>query len=406
MLPHHALDQDQVNNDRPMDKQLLKRLLKNLFSHTCAIQFWDGEEMILGKGEIRFRIILKEPLSITDILTNPSVTFGEAYMNKKLEFEGSIQEIIESVYGNPKSFLRYKGKFSKIIKPIKNTLQNSKENVRYHYDIGNDFYRLWLDKSMTYSCGYFTSDTDTLEQAQSNKVEYILRKLNLKEGCTLLDIGCGWGELVITAAKKYKVKALGITLSREQMDRARERIKEEGLEGYVKIAQMDYRQLQKKFDRVVSVGMIEHVGKEYLPEYFKNVHALLKEGGISLLHCITSLKGGTNRWIDKYIFPGGYLPSIKELISYISEEDFYLIDVESLRRHYAKTLEHWAANFEASVPEIKKTKDESFIRMWRLYLNSCAASFKMGNIDIHQFLFTKGLADEIPWTRDYLYERK
>lgn len=406
MLPHHALDQDQVNNDRPMDKQLLKRLLKNLFSHTCAIQFWDGEEMILGKGEIRFRIILKEPLSITDILTNPSVTFGEAYMNKKLEFEGSIQEIIESVYGNPKSFLRYKGKFSKIIKPIKNTLQNSKENVRYHYDIGNDFYRLWLDKSMTYSCGYFTSDTDTLEQAQSNKVEYILRKLNLKEGCTLLDIGCGWGELVITAAKKYKVKALGITLSREQMDRARERIKEEGLEGYVKIAQMDYRQLQKKFDRVVSVGMIEHVGKEYLPEYFKNVHALLKEGGISLLHCITSLKGGTNRWIDKYIFPGGYLPSIRELVSHITEEGFYLIDVESLRRHYAKTLEYWATNFEASIPEIRKTKDESFIRMWRLYLNSCAASFRMGNIDIHQFLFTKGLADEIPWTRDYLYERK
>lgn len=406
MLPHHVLDQDQVNNDRSMEKQLLKKLLKNLFSHTCSIQFWDGEEMILGKGEIRFRIILKEPLSITEILTNPSVTFGEAYMNRKLEFDGNIQEIIESIYGNPKSFLRYKGRFSKIIKPMKNTLQNSKENVKYHYDIGNDFYRLWLDKSMTYSCGYFTSDTDTLEQAQCNKVEYILRKLNLREGCTLLDIGCGWGELVITAAKKYKVKALGITLSREQMERARERIKEEGLEDHVRIAQMDYRQLQKRFDRVVSVGMIEHVGKEYLPEYFKNVHALLKEGGISLLHCITSLKGGTNRWIDKYIFPGGYLPSIKELISYISEEDFYLIDVESLRRHYAKTLEHWAANFEASVPEIKKTKDESFIRMWRLYLNSCAASFKMGNIDIHQFLFTKGLADEIPWTRDYLYERK
>lgn len=388
-----------------VDKSIYKNLFKTLFSETCSVIFWDGEKVKYGNGHSNFNIIFNQPLSISDILANPSVTLGEAYMHKQVELDGNIKEFIEAIYNNPNSFLRYKGKFSKLIKPINNSLNRSKDNVSYHYDIGNDFYQLWLDKSMTYSCGYFRTHDDTLEQAQVNKVDHILKKLNLNEGNTLLDIGCGWGELIISAAKKYKIHALGITLSTEQMDKANKRIKEEGLENLAEVQLIDYRQIKNRsFDRIVSVGMIEHVGKEYLHEYFSVISQLLNEGGISLLHTITSLKGGTNRWLDKYIFPGGYVPSMTELVSNITDESLHLLDVESLRRHYGRTLEYWVDNFENSISDIRKIKDETFIRMWRLYLNACAASFNVGNIDVHQFVFTKGLAKEIPLTRNYLYE--
>ena len=244
---------------------------------------------------------------------------------------------------------------------------------------------------------------------KENKVNHILKKLTLKEGQTLLDIGCGWGELIINAAKKYKVKAMGVTLSNEQFARVQERIKEEGLTDLVEVQLIDYRKIKdRKFDRVTSVGMIEHVGKDHLNEYFAKVNELLTNGGLSLLHCITGQEdneeGGTNSWINKYIFPGGYVPSVKELVSYMESEKLCFIDMESLRRHYGKTLEIWTENFEKALPEISKTKDETFIRMWRLYLNSCAASFNCGNIYIHQFLFTKGVNNELAWTRESIYE--
>lgn len=396
---------EKQTNTTHLNKSFYKTLLKNLFSESCTIIFWDGEEITYGNGISKFRIIMREPLPISDILTNPSVTLGEAYMHGQIEIDGNIKDVIESIYNNPKSFLRYKGKLNKIINPVKNTLNKSKDNIHFHYDIGNDFYKLWLDKTMTYSCAYFKSENDTLDQAQANKVEYILKKLNLREGNTLLDIGCGWGELILTAAKKYKVKAMGVTLSSEQMEKVKQRIHADGLENLVEVQLMDYRQIKgRNFDRIVSVGMIEHVGKDYLHEYFEVINHLLSDGGLSLLHSITSLKGGTNRWIDKYIFPGGYLPTIPELVTHITNESFHLIDLESLRRHYARTLEFWAQNFENSIEEISKTKEESFIRMWRLYLNSCAASFHAGNIDVDQLIFSKGIANEVPYTRDYLYK--
>jgi cyclopropane-fatty-acyl-phospholipid synthase len=287
-----------------------------------------------------------------------------------------------------------------------NNIKNSRKNIEFHYDIGNDFYKLWLDDTMTYSCGYFKSKNDSLTQAQRNKVEHILEKLNLKEGETLLDIGCGWGELIISAAKKYKVKAMGITLSSEQLNKVNERIKKEGLEDLVAVQIVDYRELKNRtFDKIVSVGMLEHVGQDHLGEYFSAVKNLLNDNGVSLLHCITATDvGGNNTWINKYIFPGGYIPAVKELINFMSDEEFNLIDAENLRLHYGRTLEHWAENFEKALPEIRKTKDETFIRMWRLYLNACAASFNCGNISIHQFLFNKGVNNDLPWTRDYMYK--
>ena len=390
-----------------VDKLFYKTMLKDLFSDPCSVRFWDGEEETYGEGAPRFRLIFNEPIPKADLIADPSLALGEAYMHGIIDVEGSLRELVQSIYCNRESFLRQGHRYNKALKLISNNKKRSKENVQHHYDIGNDFYKLWLDETMTYSCGYFCSGAQTLNEAQTHKIDHILKKLNLKEGQKLLDIGCGWGQLMLTAAKKYPIHALGITLSQEQYEKVKERIKAEGLEDRLEVELTDYRELSgKTFDRIVSVGMLEHVGKDHLEDYFSHVSSMLREGGVSLLHCITGIhegEGGTNSWINKYIFPGGYIPAIQELIRHITNEELHLVDVESLRRHYGKTLEHWAENYEAALPEIRKTKDEVFIRMWRLYLNSCAASFYSGNIDIHQFLFTKGICDDIPMCRDYLY---
>jgi len=405
------MDSQISNTKKPhaaIDKVFYKTLFKGLFSDPCTVRFWDGEEELFGHGNSQFRIILNEPIPKADIISDPSMALGEAYMHKALEIEGSVQKVLESAYFNMESFLRKGHIYNKAVKKLSNNLKRSKENIVHHYDIGNDFYQLWLDDTMTYSCGYFQTENDSLTQAQKNKVDHILRKMNLKEGQTLLDIGCGWGELIMSAAQKYKVKALGVTLSAEQYEVVKNRIKEAHLEDLLEVERMDYREINnRKFDRVVSVGMLEHVGKDHLHEYFTQVNELLNDGGLSLLHSITGIHegdGGTNSWINKYIFPGGYIPSIQELVTHISKENFHLVDVESLRRHYGRTLEHWARNFENALPAIRKTKDEAFIRMWRMYLNSCAASFNSGNIDVHQFVFTKNINDEMPWCRNYMYE--
>jgi cyclopropane-fatty-acyl-phospholipid synthase len=389
-----------------IDKIFYKTLFKNLFSDTFELKLWDGSSEIYGEGNPEFKIIFNEPIPKADIIKDPSLTFGEAYMTKKIDIEGSIQKVIESLYNNQESFLSNSDKYANLLRMATNSIKNSKKNIEFHYDIGNDFYKLWLDDTMTYSCGYFKSKSDSLTQAQKNKVEHILKKLNLKEGETLLDIGCGWGELIISAAKKYKVKAMGITLSSEQLAKVKERIKNEGLEDLLEVELVDYRELKNRtFDKIVSVGMLEHVGQDHLAEYFSNVNNLLNDKGVSLLHCITSTEvGGNNTWIDKYIFPGGYVPAVRELINCMSDEKFTLIDAENLRLHYGRTLEHWTKNFENALPEIRKTKDETFIRMWRLYLNACAASFNSGNISIHQFVFNKGVNNDLPWTREYMYK--
>ncbi|WP_246577801.1 SAM-dependent methyltransferase [Clostridium psychrophilum] len=386
------------------DKLFYKTLLKELFSDPFTIRFWDGSVEKFGEGESKFQIIFNEPISKGDIINDPSITFGEAYMTKKLEIKGNLQFVVESIYNNKESFLNKSEKYEKLIKKFKTSIKRCKNNIQFHYDIGNDFYKLWLDDSMNYSCGYFKNNTDSLKQAQSNKINHILTKLNLKEGQSLLDIGCGWGELIIKAAKQYKVKAIGVTLSLEQLQKANERIKAAGLEDLVEVKLQDYREIKNvSFDRIVSVGMLEHVGLENLPEYFHIVNDLLKDKGLSLLHCITAVnEGGNNTWIDKYIFPGGHVPAIKNIITDIAELELELIDIESLRRHYGKTLEHWAENYENVLPIVEKTKDETFIRMWRLYLNSCAASFNCGNINVHQILFAKGVNNDLSLTRDYM----
>lgn len=389
-----------------IDKILVKKFAKNVSDQPFTLKFGDGEELVIGEGEPKFSIIINKFPSAKDLLDDASLALGEAFMNKDIDFEGDYQEIVESMMRRKGSFLG-ENKLMKALGKFKGkNKKENKEGIAKHYDIGNDFYSLWLDPTMSYSCAYFKNENDSLYDAQMNKIYHTLTKLNLKEGETLLDIGCGWGYLVIEAAKKYGVKAVGITLSEEQFKKGNERIKEAGLEGQVEIKLMDYMDLEKsglQFDKIVSIGMAEHVGSANLPLYFNNIDAVLKPGGLFLLHNITNIKELVgNKWITTYIFPGGYVPTLREELYLAAEHGFSTVDVESLRRHYMKTLMHWAANFEDHIEEERKMFDERFLRMWKLYLTSCAAAFHYSGLDIHQMLFSKGVNNDIPWTREYM----
>lgn len=364
----------------------------------------EGKEYPIGDGKSEFTVNFKKPISKTALLTSTSLALGEAYMDGDLEIEGDLYYALDH-------FLGQMGKFSANASALKKLVhssvskKNQKKEVTSHYDIGNDFYKLWLDETMSYSCGYFKNPDDTLYQAQVNKVDYILQKLNLKEGMTLLDVGCGWGYLLMEAAKKYKIKGVGITLSQEQYTEFNRRIRQEGLQDSLKVQIMDYRDLPQSgytFDRVVSVGMAEHVGRPNYQLFISCVSQVLKEGGVFLLHFISALKEHAgDPWIKKYIFPGGTVPSLREMISCMAEDDFHIMDVENLRLHYNKTLLCWADNFHRHLAQERTMFDERFLRMWDLYLNACAATFHNGIIDLHQILATKGINNDFPMVRWY-----
>ncbi len=375
--------------------------LEHIIPVSFVLRIGDEEQRI-GKENPRFTVDLKKNLNKKEMLTSTSLSLGEAYMRGDLEVDHDLYEVLNCFMGEMDKF-----KIDKLaLKGLLNTSRskrNQEKEVRSHYDIGNDFYRLWLDETMSYSCGYFKEETDSLYQAQVNKVDHILDKLSLAPGMSLLDIGCGWGFLLKRAAKEYGVHGTGITLSEEQYQKFRQEIEDEGLDDLLEVRRMDYRELKKsgmKFDRIVSVGMIEHVGRGNYEEFMENIDAVLKCKGLCLLHFISALEEHEgDAWIKKYIFPGGVIPSLREIIHILPEHHFYTLDVESLRRHYNKTLLFWRENFNRCRTEIVEGKGEEFARMWELYLTSCAAAFQNGVVDIHQLLLSKGVNNELPLNR-------
>ncbi len=384
-----------------MINTFIRNYLGNIIPVTFQIEL-NGEVSKIGEGEPEFTVRMTKEPDKKALLTSTSLALGEAYMRGELDVDRDLYEVLDLFMGQMGKFTTDKSALKKIILTARNK-KNQKQEVQSHYDIGNDFYKLWLDETMSYSCGYFKSEDDSLRQAQVNKTEHILEKLHLKEGMTLLDIGCGWGFLLKMAAEKYSVKGTGITLSEEQYRQFSREIEERGLSDRLEVKLMDYRDLENsgmQFDRIVSVGMIEHVGRGNYELFLRNAEKVLKPGGLFLLHYISALREHEgDAWIKKYIFPGGMIPSLREIISLLPDYNFYTLDVESLRRHYSRTLRCWRSNFNDHREEIEAKMGTEFTRMWELYLAACAATFHNGIIDLHQILMSKGINNDLPMTR-------
>ena len=346
------------------------------------------------------------------LLLNPELYFGEAYTNGTVKIEnGSLTDFLDLVLMNigRKKF----NTFSYLINKVRgsyryltnfNFIKKSKMNVSHHYDISDDLYDLFLDPKRQYSCAYFKNETDSLETAQNNKIDHIIKKLNIKSNQRVLDIGCGWGSLAIDIAKKTKCEVKGITLSKNQLDYCNKKVKELNLQNQVSFELTDYRELNEKFDRVVSVGMFEHVGRKFYKKFFSQIENLLKNDGVSLIHTIGSVNPprDPHPWITKYIFPGGYTPSLSEVTTPIEKAGLIVTDIEVLRLHYAHTLRHWKENCMKNKKKITEMFDDNFFRMWEFYLTGCEMAFKWGDQVVYQFQLTKNYTS-IPVTRDYIY---
>ncbi|PHN22769.1 C17 cyclopropane fatty acid synthase CfaB [Pseudomonas sp. ICMP 561] len=376
------------------------------------LKLWDGHELDLGPTP-SVTIFVKDPQLVSDF-SHPSLDLlGSAFVEGRLDMEGSISEVMrvcdeltqalgdEDQEGGPTRCPHDKA--------------TDAASISYHYDVSNEFYQLWLDKEMVYSCAYFKTGNESLEQAQQDKFHHLCRKLRLKPGEYLLDVGCGWGGLARFAAREYGVKVLGITLSREQLKLARDRVMAEGLENLVDLQLLDYRDLPQdgRFDKVVSVGMFEHVGHANLALYAQRLFGAVKEGGLVMNHGITAkhidgrpVGRGAGEFIGRYVFPNGELPHVSRISADISEAGLEVVDVESLRLHYAKTLEHWSSRLETHLEQAAAMVPEQTLRIWRLYLAGCAYGFAHGWINLHQILAVKPRADgshDLPWTRADIY---
>ena len=389
--------------------------LKNLFREDGFILIdANTREFVIGKPkkEIPIKLRLLDKSLHHKLLLLPDLYFGEAYTNGSLVIEnGTITEFLDIAL---KNIGRNEiNSYAKIIKKIKGTyryltnfnlINKSKKNISHHYDISEKLYDLFLDSNRMYSCAYFKNENDSLETAQNNKIDHIIKKLNLKPNQKVLDIGSGWGSLAIEIAKKTQCEVLGITLSENQLKYSTQKVKELNLENQVTFKLMDYRELNEKFDRVVSVGMLEHVGRKFYKIYFKAVNKLLKEDGVALIHTIGSVvpPRDPHPWITKYIFPGGYTPSLSEIVEPIEKSGLIISDMEVLRMHYSHTLRHWKQRFIGKKEEVLAMFDEKFFRMWEFYLASCEMTFKWGDLVVFQLQLTK---DNIstPTTRDYIY---
>lgn len=376
------------------------------------LKLWDGHELDLGPMP-SVTIVVKDPRLVSDF-SHPSLDLlGSAFVEGRLDMEGSISEVMRVC----DELTQALGDDEDDSSPVRSHHDKATDaaSISYHYDVSNEFYQLWLDKEMVYSCAYFKTGNESLEQAQQDKFHHLCRKLRLKPGEYLLDVGCGWGGLARFAAREYGVKVLGITLSREQLKLARARVKAEGLEDKVDLQLLDYRDLPQdgRFDKVVSVGMFEHVGHANLALYARRLFGAVKEGGLVMNHGITAkhidgrpVGRGAGEFIGRYVFPNGELPHVSKISADISEAGLEVVDVESLRLHYAKTLEHWSTRLETHLEQAAAMVPEQTLRIWRLYLAGCAYGFAHGWINLHQILAVKPRADgshDLPWTRADIY---
>lgn len=383
---------------------------------SLTIKLPNGETQRFGDGGAPdIAIEIRDTQTLRGIVMNPELGVGEGYMNGGLTIEGDdlhgfMTLALKNVaLGNGPSFQkpidevrRIKGWLGQF-----NSFRKAKNNVAHHYDLSAELYDLFLDSDKQYSCAYFTDPDMTLEQAQAAKKAHIASKLLIEPDMEILDIGCGWGGMALTLARDFGARVTGVTLSEEQLKIAKERAAQAGLEDRVQFRLTDYRKVTEQFDRVVSVGMFEHVGQPHYREYFRNVKQRLRPDGVALIHTIgrTDPPGRTSPWVEKYIFPGGYVPAMSETMSAVEKEDLYPCDVEVWRLHYAETLRHWFDRFVANKDKAVALYDERFFRMWKYYLVACELTFRHNRQCVFQFQLAHH-QEAVPLSRNYLYPAK
>lgn len=391
-----------------LELQLLRRLLAAVGHPPLMVELWDGSEIAPPDGKVVGRLRVLDRGVLGNLFTDPNFQFGEMVAAGRLEVDGPLDVVMIELF---RAMHRRQGRssfwsrmFASLRRPRATHASASKENIYHHYDIGNDFYRLWLDERMAYTCAYFPHREATLEEAQLAKFDHVCRKVRLEPEMVVVEAGCGWGGLALHMAEHYGVRVRAYNISREQIAYARQRACEAGLNDRVDFIEDDWRNIQGPCDVFVSVGMLEHVGRRNYTQLGRVIDKCLTPEGRGLIHTIGQNQSQPfSPWIERRIFPGAYTPTLAEMGDIFGPQEFTVLDVENLRLHYAETLRHWLARFEEHVDEIEQMFDAKFVRMWRLYLAGSVASFETGIYQLFQVVFNRAGNNDVMWTRDYLY---
>ncbi len=394
---------------RNFQQWLLCRLFDSTGNPPVQVVLWNGERFSPAGIKPVARLHIRDRSALRRLLIDPELYFGDAYAQGQVEVEGDLVEFLVTVYRGMERAGR-KGLGGRALnwwlhRPRSTNLTRARDNIHAHYDLGNDFYRLWLDHEMLYTCAYFPHAGATLEEAQAAKMHHVCRKLRLQPGESVVEAGCGWGALALFMARHYGVRVRAYNISREQIAFARARAESEGLSGQVDFVEDDYRNIRGSYDAFVSVGMLEHVGTRYYPALGDVINGVLREQGRGLIHSIGRVRPGPmNAWIERRIFPGACPPSLDEMMAIFEPHRFAVLDVENLRLHYARTLERWLERFDANVGAVEAMFDGKFVRAWRLYLAGSIAAFLSGELQLYQVVFNRAANNEVPWTRAHLYD--
>jgi cyclopropane-fatty-acyl-phospholipid synthase len=391
---------------RARDNWLLARVRSILGDPPIEFAIRGADRVRTVKAPVA-RVTFQSRKHLLSILADPWVRFGDAYSDGTLTIEGDLVGLLETIYrssgmGGKSSPVRRA--VNLLHRPHRNTLSGSRDNIHRHYDIGNDFYSLWLGSTMAYTCAYYPTPAATLDEAQTAKMDHVCRKVRLRPGESVVEAGCGWGALGLHMARHYGVRVRAFNISHEQIVYARERAARQGLSGRVEYIEDDYRNISGRYDAFVSVGMLEHVGLKNYGTLGQVVRRCLGSNGRGLIHSIgRNQPARLQPWIEKRIFPGAYAPSLGEMSQIFEPVDLSVLDVENLRLHYAQTLRHWLALYEKASDKVREMFDERFVRMWRLYLAGSVAAFSTGTLQLFQVVFATSDNNDVPWTRAHLY---
>jgi cyclopropane-fatty-acyl-phospholipid synthase len=401
-----ASETSRPGNPNALDRWMLSLLQRGFGTAPVGFTLWDGTQSTPPTEPVEGRLLVKDRRTLLGLILDPELNFGEAYSSGRLDVLGDLPSLLEQTY---RAWER-EGRDGRAPKRFAlrrpNTLRRARENIHHHYDLGNDFYRLWLDEQLLYTCAYFPVADASLERAQVAKMDHVCRKLRLRPGDKVVEAGCGWGALALHMARHYGAEVKAFNISTEQIRYGRERARAEGLDGRVEFIEDDYRSIRGRFDVFVSVGMLEHVGLERYGALREVIERCLPaEGGRGLLHFIgRDRQLALNAWVRRRIFPGAYPPTLREVLERILEPGgLSVLDVENLRLHYARTLMHWLGRFEGAVDQVRDMFGEPFVRAWRLYLAGSQAAFVTGWMQLFQIVFARTGDNDVAWTRDHLY---